>query len=779
MSDQPAAIAAQGSTHTGLLGDPEHSAYHVAVDHPLLVRCAESVVVLAPARAAAVFATVEGEPELVRVASAGDWERVEWLSAAVARRTFAGAAGVVAPPQPGLDENTARVVLPLRVAGRAVGVLAADVDASGLATKPASAGRLAQLAEVTAAALDVVTQAARTAQNARRALKLEEILRELTVPLSLERTLDTVLKRIFELVPCDLAFVALHDPGTGELVITAALGAHDPAFQGWRVPVGEGLSGMVFAARRPLYVRDYQADPRVRASKSRSLVDREGIRSLVGVPIATTREALGVLCVCRRTVNPFTEDDARLLQGLAYHASVALEQARMAERERQAIRALAEANEALQRQNALLERLTTIHTRLTAVILEGGSLEGITGTIAEVLDGTIAVVAPSLQALALAGPSGEATVALPLLLENSPVVDRDLLDQVRAQRRVATLTTTAEGQLVAYAVAPIMAGEELLGYLLAARRGQPFADPERQALAHGTAAAALELLRQRARHEGQLHAQADLLADLLAGDYESEAEARHRALGLGYRLDRPHVLLVADVDALSAHVRERGVDERSVQRLKHALLTIVRNALDVHGLRGLVLSRSDSVVVAVALPEREAEPQIFARRLAERIQAAASQRLRDVSLSIGIGRLVRRPADFRAAHRDAERALGVAKASGRRGCILSYEELRMYRVLFETKDPALLRAATAEQLGPLLRLGGTKGPELLRTLACFLEHNGACRATASALGIHPHSLRYRLGRIERLLGVRLDDAETRMHLHLAIRVQRFLDSGVF
>ncbi|MBI4506456.1 MAG: GAF domain-containing protein [Chloroflexi bacterium] len=752
-------------------------------EHPILMLCAEKVVALLPARAAALLVANHASASPVCVASAGDpplaslgGEDVRWH---------------VAPPSPllaTLDDiwwaqgpgQVAQVAVPLRIGGRTVGALVAEGDAVGAAGSERLKRRLRHLADLCAASFGLVTQSARTARNAQRALALEEILRELDVPLPLERTLDTILKRGLELVPCDLAFIALHDPERAELVIAAVLGALHPRFRGARVPVGEGLSGMVFAARRPLHVLDYGSDARVKDSKLRHLVDAEGLRSLLGVPIIATQETLGILCVSRRRATPFGEDDARLLQGFAYHAGVALERLRLSERERQAIGALAEANQTLQRQYALLERMTTIHTRLTQVILEGGSLEGIVRTLAEVLGCAVAVAAPSLQTLAHAA-AGDAAAAEAMSVAKSveAFLDPAVLDNLRQLRRVVSLPSAPEvGHEAFYAVAPIVAGEELLGYLCAACQKHSFGDPELQALAHGAAAAALELLRQRARYEGQLHAQADLLTDLIAGDYQSDGEVKHRALGLGYGLDRRHVLLVVDVDALSEHVRSRRVDERSVQQLKQALLATVRQALEDQGLRGLLLARSDSVVLAVPLSEkREVDPRQFARGLAECIQQAAAPRLLGASLSVGIGRLCAKPADFQQAYQDAQRALSVAKASGRRGCVLSYTDLRMYRALFAAKDPATLRGVTEELLGPLLAVGKTKGDMLLQTLEAFLRHNGLLKATADALHLHPHSLRYRLGRIEGLLGVDLADAETRLHLHLALRVHRFLQSG--
>ena len=74
--------------------------------------------------------------------------------------------------------------------------------------------------------------------------------------------------------------------------------------------------------------------------------------------------------------------------------------------------------------------------------------------------------------------------------------------------------------------------------------------------------------------------------------------------------------------------------------------------------------------------------------------------------------------------------------------------------------------------GPALeavRRGATpREPDLLPSLEAFLQHNGSWEGAARALGIHRHTLRARIARVEALTGLDLDDAESRVLLLLAI-----------
>ncbi len=81
-------------------------------------------------------------------------------------------------------------------------------------------------------------------------------------------------------------------------------------------------------------------------------------------------------------------------------------------------------------------------------------------------------------------------------------------------------------------------------------------------------------------------------------------------------------------------------------------------------------------------------------------------------------------------------------------------------------DPAGLEAwATG-------RLAGLSDAELRRTVEVFLAHHGARQPAADALGVHRNTLRQRLSRAERLLGVSLEDPTDRAEVWLALVTTR-------
>jgi sugar diacid utilization regulator len=68
-------------------------------------------------------------------------------------------------------------------------------------------------------------------------------------------------------------------------------------------------------------------------------------------------------------------------------------------------------------------------------------------------------------------------------------------------------------------------------------------------------------------------------------------------------------------------------------------------------------------------------------------------------------------------------------------------------------------------------------PDLLLTLETYFNHGQRRKVTAEALNIHPNTLNYRLERIEKLLGARLDNVAWMTKLHVAISLYK--DQSVF
>jgi len=131
----------------------------------------------------------------------------------------------------------------------------------------------------------------------------------------------------------------------------------------------------------------------------------------------------------------------------------------------------------------------------------------------------------------------------------------------------------------------------------------------------------------------------------------------------------------------------------------------------------------------------------------------------------GIGIAVR-PGALVVSLRQARSALPASRVQGRH---VHAEEIASSRLLLNTVGAQPLQAYADAVLGPLDATD--RSGELMRGLTAFLEHNGHWGAAATALRVHRHTIRNRIDAVERLTGRRMDSAQDRHELWLALRAR--------
>ena len=73
-------------------------------------------------------------------------------------------------------------------------------------------------------------------------------------------------------------------------------------------------------------------------------------------------------------------------------------------------------------------------------------------------------------------------------------------------------------------------------------------------------------------------------------------------------------------------------------------------------------------------------------------------------------------------------------------------------------------------LGKVIEHDEKRSGELIGTLRTYLENRSSVSLAAQVLGVHVHTVQYRLSRLEELTGLSLRNAEERLTLELALRI---------
>lgn len=325
----------------------------------------------------------------------------------------------------------------------------------------------------------------------------------------------------------------------------------------------------------------------------------------------------------------------------------------------------------------------------------------------------------------------------------------------RAGERQAELGVPLEVLLSAYRLAARVVWQEVIGEASRVRELEPatvlavseqvldYLDQISGAVGRAYLETRERLMRQRDRDRNQV------LQRLLVGDVAGEV--RRLAAALGLELAPPYRVLACWVPP--------GVDAEPV--------------LDEAWRSAGVLLVGDEPGTWIALVRADADLARLAHDGAHAVHRSSESRPDPSTppLRIGAGPVAPRLEDIAAAARRARQALSAGARLHPDVLVHDERELGLFAAM--GADPEELRAHVSHVLGSLLGGGGSRSAMLLETLDALVSTRGVNEAAAQ-LGIHRHTVVYRVQRLRDLLGVDLDDPGQRHRLWLALQAARLL-----
>ncbi len=389
-------------------------------------------------------------------------------------------------------------------------------------------------------------------------------------------------------------------------------------------------------------------------------------------------------------------------------------------------------------------------------LVAGDELADLAQTIATLTGGLVTIEDTEARVLAYSRSSDEVDELrrLSILGRSGPADYLALLREWGVYRRLATPEEVVEiaehpatGVRRRLAVG-VFAGDRQLGTIWVQQGAGEFGPHARQALLGAARLTASQLVgrgQQRA-------APADRLADLLAGRVGPEA------LGLGRDAGRPCAIAVVQPGAADAGPAERA------ERLAGlaAIVTVQAAAFRRHAVAEVAGGRLLLLLPGLSQPSPEGgsdSPE--AEAMLEQTMAAIGRHL-DPDARAGLGPVVATPALAAESARGAELVMRLAT----REPVLSFGRAR---------NRLLVQAATnfvdrqTDLLDPRVAELISRDAVSARTLLCYLDAGSDVSRTAAELAVHPTTVRYRLRRTSRALGMDLANPDDRLAIQLQLR----------
>ena len=126
------------------------------------------------------------------------------------------------------------------------------------------------------------------------------------------------------------------------------------------------------------------------------------------------------------------------------------------------------------------------------------------------------------------------------------------------------------------------------------------------------------------------------------------------------------------------------------------------------------------------------------------------------------------------AHHEARLAIQLREKLGRAEPVFRVRSLGAYRLILQAASGADIIQVCQTTLRNVIDHDRRRGSALLETFRVYLDAGASVSAAAARLRVHPHTVEYRLERLQELSGRSLRQSEGRLTLELALRV---LDSA--
>jgi len=416
-------------------------------------------------------------------------------------------------------------------------------------------------------------------------------------------------------------------------------------------------------------------------------------------------------------------------------------------------------SELVQDQAATLARDAATHRALGRVMLSGGGLREVADELVRLLDAAVFVTAADGRVLASSGP--------PEVIAAARATDAfDASGRLAAGPRPVGVYPDAQGR-GSYAVAPLVAGPAGPGRLVAFAATRRLGNDDLRALERAATVAALAMARERASAAVEAKQQADLTRDLLEGRLGHE-RARCAAAEFGWDIDRPLVVVVSVLD-LAGEAPWR--DPAPARPLQERFVAAWAAAVRAGDPRAPVSGFAEEVV---ALVGGRGDVGGLVRDAAAQVGADAGL---GGSFTTGVSRVVAGAPFLAEAYDQARRAIAMGRQVNGPGSVTDFNGLGVFRLLSLVPDGTELRGFARETLGELVERDDAETRDLRQTLEVLLETNLNVAETARRLHFHYNTLRYRIAKLERMLGRFTDDPHLRLGITLALQVLRMHGVG--
>lgn len=329
---------------------------------------------------------------------------------------------------------------------------------------------------------------------------------------------------------------------------------------------------------------------------------------------------------------------------------------------------------------------------------------------------------------------------------------RGVYESIDASQGVAKVPPIPEIGFTGRSCVAIRAKDRVVGYLWVLDSDSPLPKDALEALLRARQSLAQELSKQGSLLMVRQDQIDQLLAEILGRERADSGYLDRRARALGWHPVPPmQVVVVRPAGASGTQVTDPS---SLLSRVEDLFLRYAPSCL-----KGVMAGD----VVAVLSGDEVKTCGELSAAIAARFDKS------ERPVAIGVGTPGTSLSQLRRSYLQASAAISLGRRYGAGDRRYDYSTVAPYELLSCLSACRKAKSYCRDQVERVIAYDGLKGGSLFPTLEVFLDYYGHRKAAARRLNIHPNTLDYRIRKVREVMGLDLDDPNTRLVVHVWVK----------
>ncbi len=426
--------------------------------------------------------------------------------------------------------------------------------------------------------------------------------------------------------------------------------------------------------------------------------------------------------------------------------------------------------EIINNQTNTLVKVKEIHSKLINVMLQGGSFKRIAEEISEAIGNTVAIQDNIFDSTVICCQETDRG-DIERILEREKHTSLEKIYRLDNGESTLFSEDDINGRQIRRISIPIYVHDRHYGFLYIWEDNRKINSVERTSIESSVPIIALDLMKKISIFEIESRHKIEFFDDLLSKDEKSQRRAIDRAALFDFDRKLAYGVMVISITNIKGFIKETLNNSNFLYQMNSKILQIIERLNRNRKEKCVYGNKSDRIIILYGVDKSKSSVEVKQEMnsFAKDILQYVNYEMKDLTVSIGIGRLYNEAADLWKGYHEAIKAAKNNRV-GNKNKSIHYDDLGIYRVLCSDEMEDELTQFYKETLAPLVEYDREKDSELVKTLQMYFQYGGNLKKISKEMFTHYNTIIYRIQRIKEITGKNLEDSNDSLSLQVALKI---------